>query len=72
MSDVLYDWSEVLQPLWNVTLRVVAYVSANSLSPMVPRAFDSLRGAEALSSPSPPHARPPSPQETLFSRSPIT
>jgi hypothetical protein len=48
MSDVLYGWSEVLQPLWNATLTIMAYVYANSLSSMVPRALDSLTRAQAV------------------------
>lgn len=48
MSDILYGWSEVLQPLWNATLTIVAYVYANSLSSVVPRALDSLTRAQAV------------------------
>ncbi|KAJ5119844.1 hypothetical protein N7448_010513 [Penicillium atrosanguineum] len=48
MSDVLYGWSEVLQPLWNATLTIMAYVSVNSLSSVVPRALDSLTRAQAV------------------------
>lgn len=48
VSDVVYDWSEVLKPLWNVTLTTMAYVFANSLSSMVPRALDSLTRAQAI------------------------
>ncbi|KAJ5186489.1 hypothetical protein N7449_011253 [Penicillium cf. viridicatum] len=45
-SDVFYGWSEVIQPLWNATLTIVSYVSANSLSSEVPRALDSLTRAQ--------------------------
>ena len=48
MSDAFYGWSEVLQPLWNAALTIVAYVSANSLSSVVPRALDSLTRAQAI------------------------
>ncbi|KZF20159.1 hypothetical protein L228DRAFT_270253 [Xylona heveae TC161] len=48
MSDVLYGWSEVLQPLWNATVTIMAYVYANSLSSEVPRALDSLTRAQAV------------------------
>ncbi|KAL2819666.1 hypothetical protein BDW59DRAFT_151326 [Aspergillus cavernicola] len=48
MSDVLYGWSEVLQPLWNATLTIMAYIYANSLSSMVPRALDTLTRAQAV------------------------
>ena len=47
MSDVLYGWSEVLQPLWNATLTIMAYIYANSLSSKLPWAFDSLTRAQA-------------------------
>ncbi|KAL4783098.1 hypothetical protein BJX76DRAFT_330935 [Aspergillus varians] len=47
-SDVLYGWSEALQPLWNATLTIVAYVYANALSSVVPRALDSLTRAKAV------------------------
>ena len=47
-SDVLYGWSEVLQPLWNATLTIMAYIFANSLSSMVPRALQSLTRAQAI------------------------
>ncbi|KAJ9144224.1 CheY-like superfamily [Pleurostoma richardsiae] len=48
MSDVLYGWSEVLPPLWNATLTITAYVYANSLNSVVPRALDSLARAQAI------------------------
>jgi hypothetical protein len=48
VSDVLYGWSEALQPLWNATLTVMAYVYANSLSSVVPEAFDSITRAQAI------------------------
>ncbi|KAJ5984411.1 hypothetical protein N7481_006510 [Penicillium waksmanii] len=48
ISDVLYGWSEVLQPLWNATLTIMAYVSVDSLSSVVPRALDSLTRAQAV------------------------
>ncbi|KAK9364603.1 fungal-specific transcription factor domain-containing protein [Lipomyces kononenkoae] len=48
MSDVLYGWSEVLQPLWNATLTIMAYVYVNSPSPVAPRALDSLTRAQAV------------------------
>ena len=47
-SEVLYGWSEVLQPLWNATLTIMAYVYANSLSSVVPHALDSLTRAQAV------------------------
>jgi hypothetical protein len=47
-SDVLYGWSEVLQPLWNATLTITAHVYANSLISEVPRALDSLRRTQAV------------------------
>ncbi|RMZ86667.1 hypothetical protein DV736_g6104, partial [Chaetothyriales sp. CBS 134916] len=48
MSDILYGWPEVLQPLWNATLTIMAYIYANSLSSVVPRALDSLTRAQAV------------------------
>jgi hypothetical protein len=48
VSDVLYGWSEVLQPLWNATLTIMAYVYANSLSSVVPEAFDCITRAQAV------------------------
>ncbi|KAF2228886.1 hypothetical protein EV356DRAFT_476324, partial [Viridothelium virens] len=47
-SDVLYGWSEVLQLHWNATLTIMAYIYANSLSSMVPRALQSLTRAQAV------------------------
>ncbi|KAJ5799245.1 uncharacterized protein N7518_001313 [Penicillium psychrosexuale] len=48
MSDIFYGWSEVIQPLWNATLTIVAYVSGNLLSSVLPRALDSLTRAQAV------------------------
>ncbi|CEP64180.1 Zn(II)2Cys6 transcription factor LALA0_S10e04236g [Lachancea lanzarotensis] len=47
-SDLLYGWSEILQPLWNAALTIMAYVYANSLSIMVPEALDSLSRAQTI------------------------
>ncbi|OKL62348.1 hypothetical protein UA08_02592 [Talaromyces atroroseus] len=47
-TDVLYGWSEVLQPLWNAVLTITAYVYANPQSPVVPRTLDSLTRALAV------------------------
>jgi hypothetical protein len=48
-SDVLYGWSEVLQPLWNATMVIVTYVYANSLNPGALAASQSLARAESVS-----------------------
>ncbi|KAJ5580037.1 uncharacterized protein N7459_006022 [Penicillium hispanicum] len=48
MSDVLYGWSDILQPLWNATLAIMAYVYTNSLSSAVPQALESLTRAQAV------------------------
>ncbi|KAI2701355.1 hypothetical protein CBS147332_7957 [Penicillium roqueforti] len=48
MSDIFYGWPEVLRPLWNAALTIVAYVPANSLISVVPRALDSLTRAQAV------------------------
>ncbi|KAJ5715305.1 uncharacterized protein N7483_012486 [Penicillium malachiteum] len=47
-SELLYGWSEVLQPLWNATLTIMAYVYAKTLSFEVPRALESLKRAQAV------------------------
>ncbi|SCU89135.1 LAFA_0E16314g1_1 [Lachancea sp. 'fantastica'] len=47
-SDLLYGWSEILQPLWNAALTIMAYIYANSLSTVVPEALDSLSRAQKL------------------------
>lgn len=48
MSDIFYGWPEVIQPFWNATLTIIAYVSANPLSSAVPQAHDSLTRAQAV------------------------
>lgn len=70
MSDVLYGWSEILQPLWNATLTIMAYLSANSLSSVVPRALETLTRAQAVFEFFSPLARLPSPPKPLSIRSP--
>ncbi|KAI9682582.1 MAG: hypothetical protein M1822_006880 [Bathelium mastoideum] len=47
-SDLLYGWPEVLQPHWNATLTIMAYVYANPQSSAVPRALQSLTRAQAI------------------------
>lgn len=49
-SDILYGWSEVLQPLWNATLTIVAYAYTynSSLDSAVPQAIESLTRSQAI------------------------
>ncbi|KAJ5288182.1 hypothetical protein N7478_003868 [Penicillium angulare] len=47
-SDVLYGWSEVLQPLWNATLTIIAYIYAKSLDFVEPPVLDSLAHAQTI------------------------
>ena len=48
MSDVLYGWSEALQPLWNATLTIMAHIATKSTSPLHPKIRDSLAHANDL------------------------
>ncbi|KAJ9634316.1 hypothetical protein H2204_006393 [Knufia peltigerae] len=47
-SEIFYGWSEILQPLWNATLTIVAHVYANPLNSEVPHALNSLKRAHAV------------------------
>ncbi|KAJ5096650.1 hypothetical protein N7456_007371 [Penicillium angulare] len=47
-SDVLYGWSEVLQPLWNATLTIIAYIYAKSLDSVETSVLDSLAHAQTI------------------------
>lgn len=48
LSDILYGWSEVLQPLWNATLTIMAYIYANSQTSAASQAFDSITRAQTI------------------------
>lgn len=48
MSDVLYGWSEALQPLWNATLTIMAHIATESSNPQLPKIRDSLAHANDL------------------------
>ncbi|KAJ5538678.1 hypothetical protein N7494_008157 [Penicillium frequentans] len=47
-SDILFGWSEVLQPLWNATLTIVAFVYTHLVSSVIPRALETLTRAQAV------------------------
>ncbi|KAF2675307.1 hypothetical protein BT63DRAFT_365991 [Microthyrium microscopicum] len=48
VSDVLFGWSEILQPLWNATVTIMAYIHSDNLGSKVPRALESLTRAQAV------------------------
>ena len=47
-SEVLYGWTEVLQPLWNAIMTITAHAFGKSLRSGAPRALDSLTRAQAV------------------------
>ncbi|SCU93152.1 LAMI_0E13410g1_1 [Lachancea mirantina] len=46
--DVLYGWSEIVQPLWNASMAIISFIYSNSSTPEAQKALASLSRAQII------------------------